>query len=149
MSYLTRKRPEMSQRREIDSAPYPSRAMTVYCRPPWRQMAHSGQQRNLGLFTQRGCKMWIAMGISTLKSSQDACHFKPVVLNLWISTFWGVIQPFHRGQLTPSETTDIYIMVHNSSKKNNSIVGGHPPPTRHCIIKGCSIRKAENHCSKV
>ena len=39
-----------------------------------------------------------------------------MVLNLWEETPLGVEQPFHRGHLRPSENTDIYIMIHNSSK---------------------------------
>ena len=51
---------------------------------------------------------------------------------------WAVISSlkgewlFHMGHLKPLENTDIYIMIHNSSKitvinsnKNNFMVGGH------------------------
>jgi hypothetical protein len=39
-----------------------------------------------------------------------------VVLSLWEETPWGIKQHFHRDYLSPSKNTDIYIMIHNSSK---------------------------------
>ena len=39
-----------------------------------------------------------------------------LVLNLWVKTPLGVDQVFHRGRLRPSENTDIYITIHDSSK---------------------------------
>jgi hypothetical protein len=56
--------------------------------------------------------------------------FRPVVHNLWVLTSFGS-QNFHRDHLRPSENTDIYVMIHKSSKishkiaTNNVIFGGH------------------------
>ena len=36
--------------------------------------------------------------------------FRTVVSNVWVT-------PFHRGHLRSSENTDIYIIIHNSSKE--------------------------------
>jgi len=39
-----------------------------------------------------------------------------VVLNLWVMTPLGDRTPFHRVSPRPAENTDVYIMIHNSSK---------------------------------
>jgi hypothetical protein len=41
---------------------------------------------------------------------------KAVVFNQWVETPSGVKESFHRDLLRPSENTEIYIKVHNSSK---------------------------------
>ena len=74
---------------------------------------------------------------------------KSVVLNLWVNAEW----PFHWGHLRPSENTEIYIMIHNSSKISYEVatsfmVGGGVPTTWGTVLKGCSIRKVENHWYK-
>jgi len=38
-----------------------------------------------------------------------------MLLNLWVMTPLEIEQTFHRGGLRPSENTDNYIMIHNSS----------------------------------
>ena len=72
----------------------------------------------------------IVMKQSTPSTSANSFS-KAVVLNLWIMTPFGIKQPIHRGHLRSLENTDIYIMVHNSSKisyeiaTNNFMDGAH------------------------
>jgi len=51
-----------------------------------------------------------------LRSKLRLSHSKPAVHNLWALATFRVKQPFHRGCLRPSENTDIYIVIQNSSK---------------------------------
>ena len=70
---------------------------------------------------------------------------RTMVLNLWVTA------PFYRGHLRPSCTSDIYIVIHYSSKItvlkkqwDNFMLGG--VTTRWgTVLNGHSIRKVENH----
>ena len=70
-----------------------------------------------------------------------------------LDPFGGVKTPFHRDCLTPSEISDIYITIHNSSKITVMIyiiilwLG--VTTTRGTALKGHSSRKGENHCPKL
>ena len=66
--------------------------------------------------------------------------------------FVGSNDPFP-GAAWTIENIGIYIMIHNSSKitvmsrnEHNFTVG---VTTRGTVLKGCSIREAKNHCSRV
>jgi ribosomal protein L39E len=70
---------------------------------------------------------------------------------MWVLTVLGVEGPFHKHHLRPSENTDIYIMIPNSSKitvmrqqRNNVMVGGWVVTTTQGTVIS-SIRKVENY----
>jgi hypothetical protein len=56
--------------------------------------------------------------MSLLTSIYHLCYYTTAILNLWNMTPGGgmVKWSFHRVRLTAAENTDIYIMIHNSSK---------------------------------
>ena len=73
----------------------------------------------------------------------STCRFQASLVTEW---------PFHRNCLRPPENTDIYVTIHNSSKKKYSyevamkIVLWLGVSTAWSVLKGRSIRKVENCC---
>lgn len=72
-----------------------------------------------------------------------------VVFNVWDGSPFELEPPFHRGNLKPLKTQTFTLWFETlarlqlwSSNKSNFVAGGHA-----IWGKGCSIRKAENHCS--
>lgn len=71
----------------------------------------------------------------------------------WVAAPSSVKQPFDIDHPRPPENTDIYIMMYNSktitinSNKNYFTAGRHQD--MRTSIKGCSGRKADNHCSNI
>ena len=93
----------------------------------------------------------IVMKQSTPSTSTNSS--KAVVLNLWIMTPFGIKQPIHRSHLRSLENTDIYIMVHNSSKISYEIATKIIlwlvlTITWDSVLDSCSIKKVDKHCSK-
>ena len=81
---------------------------------------------------------------------------KPVVL-LWVEASLGMVWPFQREYIScipcVSCKSDICIMIYNSTKiqlrsRNKIILKLGLLTTWRTILKGCSIRKVENHWTK-
>lgn len=78
------------------------------------------------------------------------------VLNLWAADSLGLKRPFHRGFLKPSGNTDVYSMIHKSSKVSYDvpmkiILWLGVPTTRQNTegLKDHRTRRVENHWSNI
>lgn len=83
---------------------------------------------------------------------------RALVLNLWVTIPSGIKWPFHRVHLGPLQNTNLYIMfvivtqlqlwITNENNFNFMARDGGVTTTWGTVIKDCSIKNVEYHCSK-
>lgn len=93
------------------------------------------------------CEREAAIPLITNGLSLLSPYPRTVVFNVWAMTPMTIEWPFHRGCLRPENRFYIRKLLLWSSNKNNFVVGGHHT-RRNCILKGHSIGKIENRCSR-
>ena len=94
-------------------------------------------------------QMCVELSLEMASSQSHALLLKPRNGGVWLSLrshsqpmghgpFGGIERPFHSGHVRPLENTDIYTMIHNSSKLQLWSSNKN---------EGCCVREVENYCS--